>query len=224
MKTVLLDVDDTIIDFHESAKATIIKAGRDFNIKITDDMLAYYMTQNDILWGEYEKGIIDRDEIFRLRFPLLFKEYGYCIDGIEFERLFQEYFKSETILVDGAKEFVEYLYSKYDLYVASNSLMETQQQRLKKAGLINYFKDIFVSDVFACQKPTRQFFDCCFSKIVNFDKNETIIIGDSLTSDIKGGCTAGIKTCWFNPFFKINNTEFKPDFEINKLSDIKGIL
>lgn len=224
MKTVLLDVDDTIIDFHESAKATIIKAGQDFNVKITDDMLAYYMTQNDILWGEYEKGIIEREEIFRLRFPLLFKEYGYCIDGIEFEHLFQEYFKSETILVDGAKEFVEYLYSKYDLYVASNSLMETQQQRLKKAGLINYFKDIFVSDVFACQKPTKQFFDRCFSKIVDFDKNETIIIGDSLTSDIKGGCMAGIKTCWFNPFSKVNNTEFKPDFEINKLSDIKNIL
>ena len=135
MKTILLDIDDTIFDFHESAKATILRASKDFGISFTDEMLDYYMEQNAFLWGQYEKGIITREDIFRTRFPMLFKEYGYEVDGIEFENAFQKYFKTQCVLIDGAVDLVKYLSAKYDLYVASNSLIETQRQRLTSAGL-----------------------------------------------------------------------------------------
>lgn len=224
MKTILLDIDDTIFDFHESAKATILRASKDFGISFTDEMLDYYMEQNAFLWGQYEKGIITREDIFRTRFPMLFKEYGYEVDGIEFENAFQKYFKTQYVLIDGAVDLVKYLSAKYDLYVASNSLIETQRQRLTSAGLIGYFKDIFVSDLFGYQKPTKEFFNCCFERINDFDFKRTIIIGDSLSSDIKGGCLAGIKTCWFNPQKQENKTEFKADYEITSLDEIKKIL
>ena len=224
MKTILLDIDDTILDFHECAKATILRASEDFGVDFTDEMLAYYMEQNAFLWGQYEKGIITREDIFRTRFPMLFKEYGYDVDGIEFENAFQKYFKTQYKFVDGAVELVEYLASKYDLYVASNSLHSTQVSRLTNAGLYHHFKDLFVSDSIGYQKPTQEFFEGCFCKIQNFNRNETIIIGDSLSSDIKGGYNAGIKTCWFNPKKLENNTEYKADYEITSLDEIKNIL
>lgn len=224
MKTVLLDIDDTILDFHECAKYTILRAAQDFGVNFTSEMLAFYMEQNAFLWGQYEKGIITRDDIFKTRFPMLFKRYGYSVDGIVFENAFQKYFKTQYKFVEGAYECVRYLSSKYDLYAASNSLMETQISRLKASGLYKYFKNLFVSDVIGAQKPTYEFFSCCFSKISDFNPKETIIIGDSLTSDIQGGLRAGIKTCWFNPKKIINDTEFKADYEINSLSEIPNIL
>ena len=224
MRTILLDIDDTILDFHECAKATILRASEDFGVDFTQDMLSFYMEQNAFLWGQYEKGIITREDIFRTRFPLLFKEYGYDVDGIEFENAFQKYFKTQYKFVNGAVELVEYLASKYDLYVASNSLLETQVSRLTSAGLYKYFKRLFVSDAIGYQKPTKEFFEGCFCQIPNFKKEETIIIGDSLSSDIKGGCMVGIKTCWFNPKQIKNNTEFKADYEITSLDEIKNIL
>ncbi len=224
MKIVLLDIDDTILDFHECAKATILRASEDFGIQFTEKMLSFYMEQNAFLWGQYEKGIITREDIFRTRFPLLFKEYGYNVDGIEFENAFQKYFKTQYKFVDGAVELVEYLSKKYDLYVASNSLMSTQVSRLTSAGLIHHFKKLFISDKIGYQKPTKEFFEGCFCQIPNFDASQTIIIGDSLTSDIKGGCLAGIKTCWYNPKMLENNTEYKADYEVASLDKIKYIL
>ena len=112
MRVILLDIDDTILDFHECAKATILRACEDFGIEFTEKMITYYMEQNAFLWGQYEKGIITREDIFRTRFPMLFKKYGYLIDGIEFEKAFQKYFKTQYKLVDGAVEVVKYLSSK----------------------------------------------------------------------------------------------------------------
>ena len=224
MKTILLDIDDTILDFQECAKATILRASEDFCVDFTEEMLTYYMEQNAFLWGQYEKGIISREDIFRTRFPLLFKEYGYDVNGLAFEDAFQKYFKTQYKFVEGAVELVEYLASKYNLYVASNSLLSTQVSRLTSAGLYHYFKDLFVSDAIGYQKPTKEFFEGCFCKIPNFSKEETIIIGDSLSSDIKGGCQVGIKTCWYNPKKLQNNTEFKADYEITSLDEIKNIL
>lgn len=224
MKTILLDIDDTILDFKECAKATISRAGNDFGIKFTDTMMNFYMEQNAFLWGQYEKGIITREDIFRTRFPLLFKEYGFNIDGIAFENSFQKYFKTQYKFVDGAVELVEYLSKKYDLYAASNSLLATQISRLRNAGLYNHFKKLFVSDSIGHQKPSKEFFQGCFCQIPNFNPQHTIIIGDSLSSDIKGGCLSGIKTCWFNPYNIKNTTEFKADFEVRNLNEIKNIL
>ncbi|MBQ8634997.1 YjjG family noncanonical pyrimidine nucleotidase [bacterium] len=224
MKTILLDIDDTILDFHECAKATILRAGEDFGVDFTDEMISYYMEQNAFLWGQYEKGIITREDIFRTRFPLLFKEFGFDVDGIEFENAFQKYFKTQYKFVNGAVELVEYLSSKYDLYVASNSLFATQVSRLTSAGLIKHFKNLFVSDSIGYQKPTKEFFEGCFCQIADFDKEQTMIIGDSLSSDIKGGCHVGIKTCWFNPKRLENQTEFKADYEITSLDEVKNFL
>lgn len=224
MKTVLLDIDDTIFDFHCCAVASIKKSAIELNVELSDKMIERYFEQNWELWGEYEKGIIERDDIFKTRFPLLFEEFKIKADGLAFEDAFQKYFMTECEPVIGAKDFVEYLNSRYDLYIVSNSMELTQKSRLKKSGLDKYFKEVFVSDKVGHQKPTKEFFDYCFSRIENFNQKETIIIGDSLSSDIQGGINAGIKTCWFNPKKKQNNLNLHCDYEIHSLEEIKNIL
>ena len=224
IKTVLIDIDDTILDFTRSARAAILHSAKDMQIAFTEDMLEHYFQLNVMLWEDYENGEIKREDIFKQRFPRVFAEFNINADGLEFENKFQKYFQYEYVFVDGAKEILEYLAPKYDLYIVSNSTYKMQYCRLTTAGVCDYFKKIFVSDKIGHQKPTKEFFDCCFEQIPNFNPEETIIIGDSLTSDIKGGIMAGIKTCWLNTKDIKELRTIKPDYEIFSLEEIKNIL
>ena len=69
----------------------------------------------------------------------------------------------------------------------------------------------------------KEFFDHVFSRIPDLDKKQTVIIGDSLTSDILGGQLAGIDTIWFNPKKK-NSGEIQPTYEIERLQQLLPLL
>ena len=72
-------------------------------------------------------------------------------------------------------------------------------------------------------KPMKEFFDIVFAEIPHIEKERTVIVGDSLTSDIKGGQVAGIDTIWMNPQEK-EAQEIKPTFQIKELTDLYQIL
>ena len=99
-----------------------------------------------------------------------------------------------------------------------------QDKRIESAGIGKYFKELFISQRIGFDKPNPEYFKRCFERIPNFKRAETVIIGDSLTSDIKGGILAGIKTVWFNPKGSIAPNELKPDFDVRTLYEIPDII
>jgi len=115
-------------------------------------------------------------------------------------------------------------YNHYDLYIVTNGVSKTQYKRLRASGLYPLFKDVFVSEDTGSQKPMKAYFDYVFARIANFDVNQALIIGDSLSADIKGGQLAGLDTCWFNPEKKPNHTKIVPTYEIQKLEELYRIL
>ena len=64
----------------------------------------------------------------------------------------------------------------------------------------------------------------CFKRIEDFKKENAVIIGDSLSSDIQGGANTGVKTIWFNPKREENNSSVKPDYEVSDLKEIEKLL
>jgi len=143
---------------------------------------------------------------------LLFKEQNIPLSPeIEayYKKINQDLWKSfeeGNQLVHGALELITDLQDQYDLYIVTNGVSKTQYKRLRASGLFLLFKDIFVSEDTGSQKPKKEYFDCVFARIANFDVNQALIIGDSLSADIKGGQLAGLDTCWLNPEMKPNNT------------------
>ena len=95
---------------------------------------------------------------------------------------------------------------------------------MKSAGIGPYFEEIFISEEIGFNKPSAEFFERCFEKIPDFCRERTIMIGDSLTSDILGGINAGIKTCWFNPQGRLGRGDIVPDYELGKLEQVPGLL
>ena len=69
----------------------------------------------------------------------------------------------------------------------------------------------------------REYFDACFARIPDFDREKAVIVGDSLTSDILGGKNAGITTVWVNPEH-LPWGNIQPDYEIEALRQLEPLL
>ena len=119
---------------------------------------------------------------------------------------------------------LEALHGEYRLFICSNGTAVVQEGRLKSAGIGPYFEEIFISEEIGFNKPSVEFFNRCFDKIPDFCRERTIMIGDSLTSDILGGINAGIRTCWFNPQGRSGRGDIVPDYELSKLEQVPGLL
>lgn len=121
-------------------------------------------------------------------------------------------------------DICRYLKERYELYVVTNGTSSTQYKRLAASGLDGFMKDIFVSEDAGSQKPQKEYFDYCFSRIPGARPERMLLVGDSLHSDIMGGNAAGTATCWYNPQGKAGSPDIKADYEIRNLEELKDFL
>ena len=224
IRTVLLDLDDTILDFHRTEAVAVSETLRTMGVEPTEQVVKRYSEINDGLWKQLEKGEVTREEVLVRRFEILYEEIGIDRSGPKTKELYEKVLSTSHFFVDGAEELLEKLYGRFDLYIISNGTAVVQDGRIKSADIAKYFKDIFISQRIGINKPDKRFFEKCFEKIENFSKDESVIIGDSLTSDIKGGNNVGIKTVWFNPHGKKRTTDVNIDYEVSSLYEIPGLL
>jgi 2-haloacid dehalogenase len=223
-KTLLFDVDDTLLDFGAAEKNALRQLFGEQQIEFTAEMEAAYRRINQGLWNAFEEGRIGRDEVVNTRYSLLFKEFGQEVDGVLLELKYRGYLEEGHQLIDGAMDIITDLHKKADLYIVTNGVSRTQDKRLRASALHPFFKAVFVSEDTGFQKPMKEFFDYVSARIPDFSADESIIIGDSLSSDIKGGQAAGMDTCWFNPGRKPNDTGIIPTYEIHRLEELYSIL
>ena len=219
IKFILFDADDTILDFQKSALFAFKKMLKHYQVKYKKCYLKEYHEENNRLWRLYEKGEIPRKQIFDDRLKTLVSKYRLPFDPIEASYLYLKYLSLGAFILGNSKEELARLSKKYDLYLVSNGEPSVQYPRLEKTGLNKYFQKIYVSEEIGYQKPYQEFFEYVAKDIKDFDKDKAIIIGDSLTSDIKGGINFGIKTCWFNPNNK--KSDLKIDYIIKDLNELQ---
>lgn len=223
-QTLLLDLDDTILDFGAAERAAISRTFREIGLEPTEALLRRYSEINESQWEAMERGEIDRATVLIRRFDIFFEELGMEADSRAVEDRYRSYLGVGHYFVEGAEELLEYLSGKYDLYLASNGVAETQYSRLASAGISHYFKEIFISETTGYHKPEKEYFDYCFARIENFDPEKTLMIGDSLTGDIRGGINAGIRTCWVNLKGKARRADILPDYEVHSLKELMELL
>ncbi len=224
VKNIFLDLDDTILDFHRGEKEAITKTLEEFGVSVNDGVIEKYREFNRLCWQALERGEMTRETVLTRRFELFFESLGKNISPKDVQYFYERRLSEGCYFIDGAKELLESLCDKYDLYITSNGTAFVQDRRIKKSGIAAYFKDIFISERMGANKPSAEFFDACFEKMKNKSRSETIIIGDSLTSDILGGINAGIHTCHFTLGKVFEYTDIKPEFSLDKLSEIPAIL
>lgn len=220
---VFIDIDDTLLDFTKCANDAIKSACNKFGVPYTTTLVDTFHPINLDLWHRLEKKEVTKEKLFDTRFQIVFDKLGIKADGIAFETAFRENFHESAILVDGARDLLEYLRSKYKMYVASNASMHQQTNRMKRAELDGYIDGYFVSEEIGFPKPQKEFFDACFKALPDVKPQDVVMIGDSLSADIKGACEYGLKTIWYNHRNE-PTSDVKCDYIVSRLSEVKNIL
>ena len=224
IKNVFLDLDDTILDFKKAEAIAIRKTFLEMGLNPTDEICERYSIINKVHWQRLERGEITRPEVQRLRFEALFSEYGIKRTGAEAHAVYAKYLSMGHYFIKGAQQMLEELCCDYDLYILSNGNLPIQRPRIESANIRRFFKGIFISEEMGYDKPRKEFFDECFKHVECPDRDATVMIGDSLTSDILGGKNAGIRTVHFDPTSSQTRVDIVPDFRVSSLGEIPPLL
>ena len=219
-----LDLDDTILDFHKAERIALSKTIRDFGVEPTEEVLGRYHVINKWHWEQMELGKMDRPQVLEGRFQMLFSELGIQVDPTECARAYEKNLSVGHWFLPGAEEAVERLHKKYRLFLASNGTASVQHGRMTSANLYRFFEEVFVSQEIGYNKPALEYFRGCFAKIADFDPAKAIMVGDSLSSDIRGGIRAGIRTVWVNPSHAPHPDDICPDYEIENITQLEALL
>ncbi len=221
---VLLDIDDTILDFRSAEAAALRRSFDAMEICADDALIARYSEINRSQWELLEEGVLTRDQVLVRRFELLFEEYGIPRSGAEATERYENELCRGHWFMPGAEELLRTLSPDYRLFLVSNGSAKVQAARLASAGIAGFFERIFISEALGAEKPTREFFDRCFAVIPAFDPARAILVGDSLSSDIRGAKNAGLFSCWYNYRRRPGRPDIVPDWEIRELSELPPLL
>ena len=207
IETVLFDLDNTLLDFdraeHEALRQTLLHLCG----YAPEEMLRRYNAINRAQWKLLEQGKLTRHEVKLRRFALLFDEFDIRVS-----------------VKKGAEEVLKTLAPCYGLYIVTNGTASVQQGRIGSAGLRQWVRDIFISEEIGFDKPNPAYFEACFARIPGLQRQKTVIVGDSLSSDIQGGKNAGIGTIWFHPGKTPRENGPVPDHEIAALRELEPLL
>ena len=224
IKKIFFDLDNTLLDFNKAERIALTKTLQELGIEPTEYILSRYSEINLAQWKLLEQGKLTRDEVKRRRYRLLFEELGIARDPGEATAIYERRLAIGHYFMEGAPEVLESLHQKYALYLVTNGTARVQKGRLKSAGIEKYFQRIFISEEIGYDKPSKEYFDKCFAEIPAFRREEAVIVGDSLSSDIQGGKNAGIRTIWYHSPDAGNDTRIIPDYEICRLNELLTLL
>lgn len=226
IKTLLWDIDGTLLNFEKAENYAIKKCFEIFGIgECTDEMVARYSPINRKYWEALERGEITKPQVLRGRFEEFFKSENISFDRIDdFNAEYQVRLGDKVFFCDNGYETVTALKGKIKQYAVTNGTYIAQSRKLTQSGLIDIFDGVFISDKIGFEKPSVEFFDAVQSEIGKFAHNEVMIVGDSLTSDMRGGNNADILCCWYNPNGAENKQGIKIDCEIKNIAEVIEII
>ena len=127
-------------------------------------------------------------------------------------------------LIEGAERVIKSLLGRVGLVLITNGLKDVQRSRLARSTIGDCFSAVVISEEVGAAKPDPRIFQAAFERMGNPKKEEVLIVGDSLSSDIKGGNAYGIDTCWFNPARLVCDQDVEIQYEIRHLDELWDIL
>ena len=220
----LFDADNTLLDFTRAEHDALCECLSACGISTDGDTVALYSAINDSHWKRLERGETTRSRLRVERFTDFFSAVGYDGDPVTMADNYGEALSRQSRLIDGALELIQSLHGHCSLYIITNGITSVQKSRFGRCSLAPYFDRCFISEELGFAKPDKRFFDLVTASVPNFIPKETLVIGDSLSSDIQGGINAGLDTCWFNPNGHNAPSGVNITYTVSRLGDIRDIV
>lgn len=222
--TLLMDADETLLDFCRSEGYALATTLASHGVAMTPAMQESYHAINATLWQQLERGEITRDRLKVERFERFLLSIGLQTDAAAFNAVYMAAIGEKGFVLEGATALLQTLSTRFRIAIITNGTASVQHTRLVDSGLLPFIDDLFISEEVGADKPSTIFFDRVLSALGNPDKSSLLIVGDSLTSDIRGGLLSGIDTCWYNPSHKSHPADITPTMQVGSYDELAAIL
>jgi len=223
-KKILFDLDGTLLDFEKTERAALTNTLNELGIEPSEENITTYAKINEELWRQLEKGRIEKDKLKTERFRQFFNAVNVVSDENKASDIYINNLSKTIFYIDGAIKICEELSRECELAIITNGIAKVQHSRHKLTEFAKYFSYQFISEDIGRPKPYKEFFDHVFAEMKIEDLSEVLVVGDSLTSDIKGANNAGVACCWYNPEGLLNDTDSICDYVISSLDELKKIV
>lgn len=227
-KNLFFDLDDTLWAFSQNARDTFEEVYNKYRFEryfdSFDHFYSLYRKRNEELWVEYGNGDITKEELNRQRFFFPLQAVGIADEALakQYSDDFFAIIPTKSGLMPHAKETLEYLVSKYNLYILSNGFRELQSCKMRSAGIDSYFKKVILSEDLGVMKPWPAIFNFALSATQS-ELCESVMIGDSWEADIKGARGIGMHQIFYNYSHRAD-LPFRPTYLIGDLKELAEIL
>ena len=224
IKAILYDVDGTLLDFETQEEVALSYCFEKYNLgELSEEKLELYKRINLGYWEMFEKNLITKEKLVVKRFEDYLEALGVKLNAEEVNDTYFSKLGDTIVFKDNSYELVKSLKGKIKQYVVTNGAIRVQKTKLAKSGFDKLMDDVFISDEVGYQKPRKEFFDAIKNRLGDVANDEILIVGDSLTSDMKLADNCNLISCFYNPKKKDYKVDFKIDYEISDLNEVKKL-
>lgn len=220
----LLDSDDTILDFTTAQRRTVQQTLEHFEFPSDEAAQNLFLDVEVKIWEEFNQGKIKKEKLLTERFNRFFRLIGREGDPRAMNEYYLAVLAHHPEPVPGADVFLKAVSEVATLAVLTNGLEGVQIPRIRMSGLGRYLDDVLISEKVGIAKPNPKLFDLALKRLGVENKRRVLVVGDSLTADIQGGNAAGLDTCWINLTGQPNETQIQPTYTVTSLEEILPIV
>ena len=227
-KNLFFDLDDTLWAFSANARDTYEEMYRKYDYDRFFDSFEHYYSlyqrRNLELWAEYADGKVTKEELNRQRYlyPLEAVGAGDSALSEAYEKDALATIPTKSKLMPHAREVLEYLSAKYNLYILSNGFKELQFHKMSSSDIDKYFRKVVLSDDIGILKPWPEIFHFALSATQS-ELNDSLMIGDSWENDIAGAAGVGMHQVFYNLSGR-TDLPFTPTYQITDLKELLDLL
>ncbi|WP_302525854.1 YjjG family noncanonical pyrimidine nucleotidase [Phocaeicola barnesiae] len=228
-RSIFIDLDDTLWAFTENARDTFEDMYHQYRFEryfqSFDHFMELYVPKNLELWDLYGRHEISKDELNARRFSYPLLQVG--VDDPALVKAYSDGFFAaipyKRKLMPHAMEALEYLSGKYRLYILSNGFRELQEQKMRSAGILHYFRKIVLSEDIGAHKPFPAIFNFAMSATQS-EFRTSLMIGDNWKNDVAGARDVGMGQGYYCPDAEPSVLDFQPTFLLRDWEEIEKVL
>ena len=220
----LFDADNTLFDFDQAERNAHLLLCRAHGLAFSEEGYQLYHKCNADLWRDFDRGLCTKEYLLVERFRRYLAITGERADPEALNRDHLRALGEGAMLLPGAEELCRVLSRDHRLYLLTNAVASVQKTRFANSAIAPYFQGVFISEEVGVGKPDSAYFDYVFHAVPGLARDNALVIGDSLTSDIQGANNAGLPCCWFNSKGQPRPQGLRIDYEIRALEELYAIV
>lgn len=220
LRYLLLDFDNTLVDFTETERRALRATFRElFARELTDEEVTVYNRINDSYWKKLERKEVDKEQLKRGRFGDFLATLAIETADVSLvNKAYMDNLSKTIVEYPESAETCKRLSERYALYIITNGTTYIQRARLAGCTFAPYIRQMFISDDVGVNKPAPEFFEAVVRETGDADPKHYLVVGDSPSSDIRFGRNIGSPTCY------VGTAEADSDYRIGSIEELPALL